>query len=136
MLEQTHQLKAYRLSSCWMENKDGTFILHDLPQQLQFAPVNAFVEIDVDGDGKQEIVAAGNFHDYKPQIGLGDASKGNILRYTGNRLELIHEVLTPLWIGGNVRDMEVLNFKNGEKRIAVSKNNEPAGIYQPSTDRQ
>jgi hypothetical protein len=131
MLEQTFHLKAYRLSSCWMENKEGTFILHELPEQLQYAPINSFVELDVDGDGKTEFIAAGNFYDYKPQIGMANASMGNILRYSDNQLELIHDTKTPLWIDGNVRDMEVLTFSDDQKRLAVSRNDEPAGIYMP-----
>jgi hypothetical protein len=114
-----------------MENKEGTFILHELPEQLQYAPINSFVELDVDGDGKTEFIAAGNFYDYKPQIGMANASMGNILRYSDNQLELIHDTKTPLWIDGNVRDMEVLTFSDDQKRLAVSRNDEPAGIYMP-----
>jgi len=129
LLENSSQTKVYVLQSCWLENKDGDFELHQLPEQLQFAPTNAFVSVDLDGDGINEIIAGGNFHDFKPQIGMADASKGNILRYENNGLQLAHDVISPLWLEGNVRDMQLLNFANGQKMIAVSRNNDSASIF-------
>jgi hypothetical protein len=44
----------------------------------------------------------------------------------------MHTAISPLWIDGNVRDMKMLNFANGKKKLVVSRNNEPVGIYQPN----
>jgi hypothetical protein len=129
LIDKTFQVKAYILESCWLENVDGDFKLHKLPEQIQFSTVNSFIKCDIDGDGILEIIAGGNFYDYKPQIGMLAASKGAVLRYSDKGLKLVHDMLTPLWLNGNIRDMELLSFNNGQKIIAVSRNNDSAGIF-------
>lgn len=129
LIDKTFQAKAFILESCWLENVDGDFKLHRLPEQIQFSPVHAFAKVDIDHDGKQEIVTAGNFHDFKPQIGLANASMGNVLRYEKDNLRLTHNVHAPLWITGNVRDMKLLSFNNGQKLLAISRNNSEASIF-------
>jgi hypothetical protein len=52
--------------SCWLENAgNGKFIKHILPKEAQFAPVNAIVCADMDGDGIKDILLAGN--EYQPK---------------------------------------------------------------------
>lgn len=136
LMDKTFHAKVNMLESCWLENVEGDFKLHKLPEQIQFSAVNSFIKCDVDGDGNMEIITAGNFHDYKPQIGIMDASKGNVLRYENHELKIIHDVISPVWINGNVRDMELLSFKNGQKVIAVSRNDDSASILLLSSDSQ
>lgn len=96
---------------------------------VQFSSVNGFITHDFDGDGQEEVLAAGNFFAFKPQIGMSDASMGTILQYSNGSLFPKHGAIAPLWLNGDIRDMALITFKNGEKRIVVSRNNDRPGVY-------
>src|SRR5690606_31808387 len=73
-LDKAYLFNAYTLESGWLENLDGTdFKLHALPPLAQLSSINGFLFDDFDGDGNREILAAGNFFPYKPQLGRCDA---------------------------------------------------------------
>lgn len=128
-MDKTLKLSAYIMESCWLENVDGNLILKKLPDLVQFSCVNAFINADFNSDGKKEIIAAGNFYTYKPQIGMNDASMGSMLQFSNHELTVAPEILSPLWLSGDIRDMALLSFKNGKKLVVVSKNNDSPGVY-------
>ncbi len=131
-IEQSYKFSAYVLQSCWMENIGGKdFKLHPLPDLAQVSPINAFVLDDFTGVGKKQIIAAGNFYPFKPQLGRSDASKGLLLEYK-NGISVANGVLSDVWLEGDIRDMELLNFKSGIRRILVSRNNDKASVYAVS----
>lgn len=129
-LEKAQHFKAHVLTSSWLENAGGgQFRLHTLPGLAQISSINGFVFDDLTGDGQKEIVAAGNFYPFKPQLGRSDASTGLVLRYDDG-LKSDDSVLSDVWLTGDIRHMEVMNFKSGKKRILVSRNNDSPGLYQ------
>jgi hypothetical protein len=69
-------------SSIALSNGDGTFALRPLPAEAQFAPVNAVLSGDFDGDGRTDLLLAGNFHGVTPVEGQYDASLGVLLAAT------------------------------------------------------
>ena len=96
---------------------------------VQFSCVNAFINYDFDGDGAQEVIAAGNFYPIKPQIGMNDASMGTLLKFSKDSLIVAKDIISPLWLYGDIRDMALLSFKNGRKMVVVSKFNDTPGVY-------
>lgn len=134
LLDQTFKLKTYMMESSWLENVEGDFRLRKLPDVVQFSPVNAFISDDFNGDGIKDIIAAGNFYPFKPQIGMNDASMGTMLQFSDNALTVSHNIISPLWLDGDIRDMALLSFNNGEKRIVVSRNNDVASVYAINAD--
>ncbi|MDX1285688.1 MAG: hypothetical protein R3182_11775, partial [Draconibacterium sp.] len=130
LFKKATKLKANILSSCWIENVQGELILKKLPDLAQFSYINAFVNSDFDGDGAQDIIAAGNFYPLKPEIGMHDASVGTFLKFTNNELTVADNTISPLWLYGDIRDMSLLSFKNGKKLVVVSKNNDTPGVYE------
>ena len=131
-LEKAYKFAAYQLQSCWLENIDGKdFKLRVLEPAAQFSSVNGFVYDDFDNDGKKELVLAGNFYPFKPQLGRNDASMGVVLTYVNGDLRPKNDVRSNLWLTGDIRDIAILKFKNGERRVVVSRNNENASVYAP-----
>lgn len=129
-IEKAQHLKAHILTSSWLENAEGNeFRLHALPELAQISTINAFVFDDMTGDGDKEIIAAGNFYPFKPQLGRSDASTGVMLRYDKG-LKADSSVLSKLWLTGDIRHMDMLHFKSGIKRILVSRNNDRPGVYE------
>ena len=122
-------LNVVTLRSSWLENTGGKFALKALPDLAQVSAANAFVQHDVDHDGKPEIIVAGNFYPYRVQLGKSDASMGILLKFSeGNATTYLQHA--PLWLGGDIRDMAVLKFKSATDKIIVSRNNDAAAIFE------
>jgi hypothetical protein len=106
------EMKCETAASVWLENAgDGKFKMHILPLQAQFAPVNSIVVEDVDGDGKIDIVLAGN--EYQASLGNGrdDASYGLVLK--GDGKGGFAPMNTGLILDGDVRAMKIIRVKEG-----------------------
>jgi hypothetical protein len=132
-IEKSYKFTASVLQSCWLENIEGEdFKLRFLPSEAQFSSINAFVHEDFDLDGKKEIIAAGNFYPFRPQLGRSDASMGVVINYNGSQLEVRDQERSGLWLTGDIRDMAILRFKGVGKRIIVSRNNDAASVYSPA----
>lgn len=125
-----YKFDAYILESSWLENTGGgTFRLKALPAFAQISCINGFLFDDFDSNGSREIIAAGNFFPYKPQLGRSDASTGIILRYEKGDVKVSDDVRAQLWMSGDVRDMAILKFTSGIKRVLVSRNNDACSVY-------
>ena len=132
-LNKSYKFEAYNLQSCWLENVGGKeFKLHPLPDLAQVSSVNGFAFDDFNADGSKEMLIVGNFYPYKAQLGRSDASTGLILDFKGVETNT-PEVRSPVWFTGDIRDIAVLKFRSGVKRIVVSRNNDRAGVYAPIT---
>src|SRR2546422_4335629 len=59
------------------------FRSHALPTEAQFAPIYASLAGDFDGDGRIDLVTAGNFSGVTPVEGRYDASYGLLLHGDG-----------------------------------------------------
>lgn len=127
-LEKTTKFSVYNLESSWMENTSQGFKLHSLPEMAQISAINGFVYDDFTGDDNKEIIAAGNFYPFKPQLGRSDASCGIILRYEGG-LQDVDGILSDLWLTGDIRQIDLLKFSSGIKRLLVTRNNDRATVY-------
>ncbi|MFD2570856.1 VCBS repeat-containing protein [Spirosoma soli] len=78
------ELRCTNASTVWLESKGkGQFAMHVLPTEAQFAPVNAIIADDLDGDGKTDLLLAGNEYQTEVSTGRYDASLGLFLRGNG-----------------------------------------------------
>src|SRR5690606_36601992 len=111
------------------ENKGSDFEIHALPDIAQFSSINGFLFEDLDGDGVSEILAAGNFFAYKPQLGRCYASTGVVLKYDGNG-GFITQIQSNVWLTVDIRAMALVRSANGNKRVVVSRNNDKAGLFE------
>lgn len=117
-----------------INNGKGQFTLTVLPYLVQLSSVHASVIIDVDKDGKKDIVLAGNFFDLLPQFCSIDASYGHVLLNKGQgRFEPIAASESGLLVKGQVRDMAVVQQKN-KKAILLARNNDKPVYYLINRD--
>ncbi|HEX6224576.1 MAG TPA: FG-GAP-like repeat-containing protein, partial [Chryseolinea sp.] len=128
-LKKSYRFNATTLRSCWLENLDGkSFALKYLPEAAQFSSVNGFVMEDFDKNGKNDLLAVGNFFPFKSQLGRSDASTGLIMNYVNGDFQQ-SDMTSNVWLTGDIRDVALLRFKNGKRRIVVSRNNDSAGVF-------
>lgn len=129
-LESAYKLNAYTLETSWLENVEGkSLVRRALPPMAQMSRVNGFI-VDHFSTGDDQVLAAGNFYPYKPQLGRSDASVGLLMNYREGKLKVNSNVLSNVWLTGDIRDMALLKFRTGSKRLVVSRNDDQVGVFE------
>jgi len=129
------RLDAYELRSCvFMNNGKGGFIKKPLPLEAQFSPVYGILEQDLDGDGKMDLLLGGNFYESKPEVGIYDASYGNLLKGDGKGgFVAVPEQKSGILVKGPMRD--IIHIKVGQQEVVVfAMNNEKPKIFLPKSN--
>ena len=113
-------------------NGDGTFTLVPLPLEAQIAPMYGILAADIDGDGKADLLMAGNFDGVKPEIGKMSAGYGLYLRGDGNgHFTPVRELESGFFVPGQARDIQRVRTRKGNIYI-VSRNNDRPLIFRAS----
>ena len=87
---------------------------------------------DFDGDGRADILLAGDFDGVTPMLGRYDASYGLLLRGDGTgRFASVDLERSGLAIDGQVRDMKWLRRPRGEQVVVVARNNDRVLVLRP-----
>jgi enediyne biosynthesis protein E4 len=113
-------------SSIVRNNGDGSFTLVPLPLEAQVAPVYGILPEDVDGDGKVDLLLAGNFDGFKPDIGRMSSGRGLLLRGNGRGgFEPVHASASGFVVPGQVRDVLRLRTRAGARFVIPRNNDRP-----------
>jgi len=116
-------------NSIAINNGKGQFKLIALPYMVQLSSIHASLITDVNEDGKNDIMVAGNFFDLLPQFCSIDASYGHVLINKGNNVfEPQAATVSGLSVTGQVRDIAVIQQKN-RKAILFARNNDTPVCY-------
>jgi len=120
-------VEAYELASgVFLNQGNGQFSFMPFPQEAQFSRAGSLLIDDWDGDGRTDVIIAGNFHPYRVQHGPCDASFGVVLRGDGRgRFSAEAPRQTGLWAGGDVRTGVQVRTGSGRKRILFTINDGP-----------
>jgi hypothetical protein len=124
---------AYTFATTLVRNNgNGTFTMIPLPLQAQIAPVYGILATDVDGDGKPDLLMAGNFDGVKPEIGMMSAGYGIYLRGDGKgHFTPVRELESGFLVPGQARDIQRVRTRAGDIYI-VSRNNDQPLIFRPA----
>jgi enediyne biosynthesis protein E4 len=122
-VESARTLEAHELASVVARNDGkGRFTIEPLPVEAQIAPIHATVADDFDGDGRIDLLVAGNFHGVPPIQGRYDASYGLLLRGVGNgRFTAVDMARSGIELQGQVRRMRAVRTAGG-RVVAVARN--------------
>jgi len=118
-------------SSCiaWNEG-EGKFRVEKLPAMVQLSSINALECADVNGDGRMDLITAGNRYGFPPQFGRLDGSYGDLLLNEGKRnFSWVEPGRSGLMIRGEVRDIEEVNEK-GSSLLLFLVNDEYPKLYE------
>jgi hypothetical protein len=105
---------------------DGTFTLVPLPLEAQIAPVYGILARDFDGDGKLDLMLAGNFGGVRPEIGRMSASHGLVLRGNGDGTFMpVRPSDSGFVVPGEAREIQSIATPRGELYVVTRNNDRP-----------
>jgi hypothetical protein len=112
------------LASVWIENKNGEFIIHQLPDAAQIAPVYGIDINDINEDGNLDILLVGNDSGFEVQTGPLDTSPGCLLLGNGSGgFKYFPARNAGFWATDEARDIVRLKQKSSGKDIYLIPNN-------------
>lgn len=124
-LEAASKWYCYQLASCiLLNNGSNRFDIQPLPVQAQFSKIFGIVSDDIDKDGVEDLLLAGNFFPYRVQLGRNDAGLGVWLKGEGKgKYKVMQNESAGLFIDGDVRNMLMVKNAAGEQLLIIGKNN-------------
>jgi hypothetical protein len=97
-----------------------------LPREAQLAPVYGILPRDFDGDGKLDLLLAGNFDGLKPELGQMDGSYGLFLRGDGKgHFTPFRTAQSGFFVPGQARDIERVRTARGDRYVVARNNDSP-----------
>jgi len=131
--EQLKQAKTYEaqmLSTIYLKNNGGDgFEMKPLPREVQYSPVYVMQTIDVNNDGKKDVIIAGNNAWTRVRFGRHRSNHGVVLTNDGKGgFTYVPQYESGLNIRGDVRSLEMINAK-GKKKLLFGVNDAPVQVY-------
>jgi len=122
-LKEALHYKVKSFASVYLENKNGKFIVHQLPVEAQLTCINQIVVNDYDKDGKLDILIGGNLYASEVETPRNDAGHGLFLK--GNGKGEFKSVAAPesgFFVPGDVKNMAQIKVRD-KTYLLVTKNN-------------
>ncbi|MBT8272314.1 MAG: VCBS repeat-containing protein, partial [Bacteroidia bacterium] len=124
-LENALHYQADILESVYIENLgDGKFKMMPLVREAQISPIMNTEFIDLDKDGKKEIICLGNMHNVEVETMRYDASAGTILSYD-NGFKAMPPIHSGLYANQDVKSSIILG-----KYLIITNNNSKLDIFE------
>ena len=123
-------------TSVALNRGNGRFTLQALPVDAQFSTVDASLAEDLDGDGRVDLLLAGNDYGMPPLFGRADASYGLLLRGApagaggALRFEPAGLSASGLVLDGQVRHIRALRWAKGGRLIVAARNDDKLQALQ------
>lgn len=128
-LQQSVILKAdYFDNAILFNNGNGAFTTESMPWLAQLSSYRDALVVDANGDGRPDILLAGNYYGSNIQMGRYDADFGTLLINKGNR-QFTVETLNGLAVTGEVRHMRRIKI-GGKDAIILARNNDSAVVLR------
>ena len=128
-LKDVHHLQANYLKTAYFESgADGKFHEKTLPLPSQYSPVYAINILDVDHDGNEDILLAGNINHARLRFGKYDANYGLLLKGDGKgNFTYISQQQSGFKLRGDVRSIVSVN-----NTLLFGINQQPLKAYKPN----
>jgi hypothetical protein len=125
-LESALHLKAYNFKSGVLRNDgSGRFTFIPFPDEAQVSSVNTFLTQDLNQDGLEDIILAGNLYTSEIETPRADAGYGLVLLNSGDgNFDVLHADASGLFLNGDIKTMHFLR-NSGQLRLIAGSNNGP-----------
>ncbi|MEO6133060.1 MAG: VCBS repeat-containing protein [Saprospiraceae bacterium] len=110
------ELQEFKSGIFW-GTADGDYRWEAFPFEAQISPIVGFSISDADGDGKPEVMTAGNLFDTEVETTRYDAGTGVIMSWTADGWVCHSPQETGFYAGGNIRALK--EIKVGDKNCVL-----------------
>jgi hypothetical protein len=122
-LKEALHYKVKSFASIYLENKNGKFIIHQLPVDAQLSCINQIMVDDYDKDGNLDALITGNMFNSEVETPRNDAGHGLFLKGNGKgKFKPVSMVKSGFFTPGDVKNMEKIKVKD-KVYFLVTKNN-------------
>ena len=123
-------MTANTFQTTYFVNENKKFVAHTLPYQVQLAPVFEMIAIDVNNDGKKDILMAGNFSYSETETGEMDAGNGTLLlQNPDGTFTFEPNAKHGFWAQGEVRELKRITLADGRIAILTGNNQGPIEMH-------
>ncbi|PWJ60417.1 VCBS repeat protein [Dyadobacter jejuensis] len=131
LLNSAHQKSVnYLLSALAINDGKGGFRLMPLPDLVQTSCITAIEAVDVNEDGQQDLVLAGNYSHFIPQLGALDACNGFVLVNEGDlKFTVLNAKKSGLNLPGEVKQLIAFDLAHQPHLIGLVNNEQPS-VYK------
>ena len=124
------RLTANTFNTVCLINDQNKFTTRELPLQAQLSPVFDIIVTDFNGDGRKDILMAGNFLYADTETGEIDAGNGTLLiQNQDGSFRFIPNKDHGFWAQGEVRELDLITLANGNKVILTGNNKGPIEMH-------
>jgi hypothetical protein len=132
-LDSSALFEAYTLASVALINDGkGHFKRMELPYSMQWSPIFAFAQADLNGDGKPDLLTGGDFFGTEPFEGRYDAMPLSLYMGDGKgEFKGVFPLPAPLdTLTGEVRSIQPIRLAKGGRAMIVGFNNGPLRLLR------
>ncbi len=124
-LEESLHYQVNTFATSYIENKEGAFVLHELPNALQLSSINQILVKDFNKDGYLDFVAAGNLYGSEIETPRNDAGTGVFMAGNGFGEFVPYSVeKSGIYMPKDVKDLALIRV--GTKQFIIAANNNDA----------
>ncbi len=129
-LEGSTRLTANTFKTLLFINDNKKFVSREIPYQTQLAPVIDMIVEDFNGDGRRDILMAGNFSYSDTETGEMDAGNGTLLiQNADGTFQYVSNSEHGFWAQDEVRELKTVTFANGTRAILTGNNKGPIQVH-------
>lgn len=107
-------------SKLLMGQSDGSFEISNLPVAAQSGPAIAIQQLDLNGDGYDDLLVGGAIYETEVETPRYDAGVGIVL--LSNQVDgymALYPSVSGFYLNGNVKDIATIEIKGSKKRLVV-----------------
>ncbi|MFI8377917.1 VCBS repeat-containing protein [Leeuwenhoekiella sp. NPDC079379] len=131
-LENSLHYISNTFASVYLENKNNSFVIHELPVAAQLAPITDIVISDFNVDGKLDAVVAGNMFGSEIETPRADSGTGVLLLGDGLGNFKSESIQTSgFFARGDVKKLLPIRIKESDY-ILVGNNNDKLQVFKTS----
>ncbi len=125
-LKKSSYLYTYTFETTLFKNENNKFRAVPIPYEVQMSPVYDFIVDDFNGDGRKDILMAGNFLYSETETGEMDAGNGVLLLQQADGTFAYSENKNHgFWAQHEVRALKTVQLANGKEAILTGNNRGP-----------
>lgn len=118
-------------STVFLNDGKGKFTMQRLPEMAQLSAINGILIQDFSGDGKKDLLVAGNLHTTEVETSRADASVGLLLQGNGKGGFIpIAPWTSGFFAPGDIKDLALIPRPNTSSLIVATVNDGPLKVWE------